>query len=1046
MPLILHQSNRLETLAGQFAQIYAEPGADPFNVASVVVQNAGMARWLSLRVADQLGISANLDFLFPAEFSWALMRKVIGGLPETAPFSPGPLAWRITAELERNGAEYAELKASLDKLDQQGVFQLARQLERLFDQYLFYRPGWIERWESGEDSHWQARLWRALRRAAPGARHWLDLQQDFLAKLPEAADALPRRVSFFGISELSPGYLRLLRASAAYMDIHFFVMNPCEQYWGDIEPEKDQLAAAAELEPYLETGNPLLASLGRQGRDFIDLLGQDDPLEQTHFIQPQGDTLLAQIQRDILHLVDRSASASGEPPLKMSPDSSLRIQACHTATREVEVLHDQLLAMLDEDHDLQPDDIVVMMPSVDDYASAVEAVFSAAPQKIPYSIADRKLLDATTSGRIFRQLLDLPDSRYEVNRVLDLVEAEPLLRRFGLDEESMERARHWCKVLRVRWGVDGRMRQEMDLPGSDEHSWRAAIRRLLLGYMLDEDEMFHGILPYREVEGAVATDLGRFVALLEKLFALRRWRNARMPVPDWLARFGGMLDDFFEPGDEADDIQTARSALARIAQQARQASYQSQVDFSLARKLVLDALAQENGGSRFITGGVTFCEMAPMRSVPFKVVCLLGMDDGKFPHPQRRVSFDLMADSYWRGDRSSRLQERYLFLESLLAARRRLYISYTGQSVMTNEDMPPSVLVSELLDFVRNAYGVAPESLVTKQALQPFSRRYLDGGGLFTYADLGVADTDSGTDGQTDALTALPPFADEAVAAPPSEVVYLDDLETFIVHPVRYFLHESLGLARFWDERELDEREPFALGPFEPREVRKMLDCITDDFAEQRLRAQGMLPHGAVGDIVLAQQQEALDALHARLPDCAPEPPLAFSVDLGDKTLAGTLEGMSGQGLLLMLYDKPWHHDLLRFWLRHLVSQMVSSHERAATSRLVYPDGEIALQPVENASEQLRAMLDAWEQGRQRPIHCMRKSTCAWVEASRDGKPSPVQAALKEWNSSRKPESADLAYQIAFRGLDADLLFDEEFEHWAGVLWNGFFEAGGVTP
>ena len=1040
--LILHQSNRLEVLADQFAGMCADSPGDPFASEKVVVQNAGMARWLSLRLADKAGIAANLAYPFPAEFSWSLMREVLGGLPETAPFSPGPLAWRIMAELEQNGAEYAELQISLDKLNQQGVFQLARQLERLFDRYLFYRPKWIQRWEAGKDDHWQARMWRALREAAPGAKHWLDLQDDFLAKLPQAADALPARVSFFGISELSPGYLRLLHASARYMDIHVFVMNPCEQYWGDIESEKHKLEADDELEPYLEIGNPLLASLGRQGRDFIDLLAQEDRTqEQTHFVQPEAETLLAQIQRDILNLVDRGGE-NAAPPLKMQPDSSLQIHACHTITREVEVLHDQLLAMLDAGQDvdggLQPADIIVMMPSVDDYASAVEAVFSAAPQQIPYSIADRKVLDATTTGRIFRQLLDVPDSRYEVNRVLDLVEAEPLQQRFGLDDEATERVRQWCKVLRVRWGIDGQMRRDMDLPDSDEHSWRAAIRRLLLGYMLDQDELYQGILPYREVEGAAAVDLGRFVTLLEKLFALRRWRNRKLSVEDWFERFAGMLDDFFEPGEAVDDIQMIRTALARIAQQTRQASYQGEVDFDLARKLVLDALGQENGGSRFITGGVTFCELAPMRSVPFKVVCLLGMDDGKFPHPQRRVSFDLMADRYLRGDRSSRLQERYLFLESLLAARRRLYISFIGQNVITNKELPPSVLVSELLDFVRKAYGVDPESLLTKQALQAFSRRYVASGKLFTYADFGVARR-----GDDAALTRpLPVFADKVIDAPSSDVVYLDDLENFIVHPVRYFLHESLGLARFRGEQELDEREPFALGPFEPKDVRQALDRISDDFAEQRLRAQGLLPHGAVGEIVLAQQQAALETLRARLPECAPEPPLSFNIELDDKTLAGTLEGQSGQGMLLMLYDKPYHHDLLRFWVRHLAMQL----QRRGSSRLIYPDGEVALQPVENADEHMQGLLDAWEQGRHRPLHFMRKSAFAWAKASRGGRTPPEQSARTVWNNSRNPESADLAYQIAFRGLGPDDLFDAEFAHWAGVLWDGYLEAGGVAP
>jgi len=1031
-------------LARQFAQVCAEPGGDPFDAPVVVVQNAGMARWLSLRVADELGISANLEFLFPAEFSWSLMRMVIGDLPETAPFSPGPLAWRILGELENHPDQYPELKASLEALDQQGLFQLARQLERLFDQYLFYRPHWIERWESGEDRRWQARLWRALRERSPDAKHWLNLQDSFRRSLDrlagdKAAGALPRRVLFFGISELSPGYLGLLRASAEYMDIHFFVMNPCRVYWGDIEPEKIVETASAELQPYLEKGNTLLASLGRQGRDFFDLMHTMDAQTEDIWMEPDGATLLAHIQKDILNLVERPAAGAATGPAgkegAFKADGSLLFHSCHTPMREVEVLHDQLLAMLERDPHLTPSDIIVMAPSMADYAPAVEAVFGSV-DRLRFSIADQALLSASVEGRLFRQLLDIADSRYEVSRILDLVEAEPLQRHFGLDQEAVDRIRDWCERLRVRWGIDADMRRALGFVATGEHSWRAAMQRLLLGCMMDEDALFQGILPYTDIEGSLAVDAGNFTALLEKLFGLRDWRDRRLPVREWMELFTGILNDFVEADDNGDVLQSLRDQLARLTQQARQAGYEQNIEFSLARKLALDALETDMSQSRFLSAGVTFCELTPMRSVPFRVVCLLGMNDGAFPRNEARVGFDLMADSYHRGDRSSRVHDRYLFLESLLAARQRFYVSWVGQDVVTNDPLPPSVLVAELLDVLESEYGVDREALVTQQPLQAFSRRYLENNQLFTYADFGLVDRQEET-------CAGSPFLDIDLLADKPDRLDLAQLERFIIHPVRFYLGQVLGLARHWREEEMEAREPFEPGRFDVRDIRRQI-AACDELPEQRLRAQNLLPHGIAGEAVLQTQIEALDRLRARLPDAGPVADTSFSVEAGGVILAGALPYLREDGLLMPVYDKPWVKELLIFWLRHLAAQVSGLSDRPG--RLVYPEGEIRLEPPENASEQLAFFIAAFVRGQSRPLHFMPKSALAWADKQSRGGDEPAcrKAAQDVWNADQHPESADLAYDIAFRGEND--LFNEEFARLAGQLWGGYLTAGGIKP
>jgi len=289
-----------------------------------------------------------------------MLRTVIGALPETAPFAPGNLRWLILTVLEEDPADFPELAAYLNQADQKRYYELACQIETVFDRYLFYRPGWIIDWESGHDAdHWQARLWRKLVADTQGM-HWVNLRNKFMQALPSPEHQLPQRVSFFGVSELSPGYLELLGSLADEMDIHIYVVNPCEAFWSDISDEKTILKAPEEVSEYLEVGNPLLASMGRQGRDFFDLLLSLNSVEEDNqFITPPADSLLASVQRDVLTL----QQADAQQHTDISTDS-ISIHSCHSLMREAEVIHDQILATLEQDTSLTPADIVIMTPNM----------------------------------------------------------------------------------------------------------------------------------------------------------------------------------------------------------------------------------------------------------------------------------------------------------------------------------------------------------------------------------------------------------------------------------------------------------------------------------------------------------------------------------------------------------------------------------------------------------------------------------------------------------------------------------------------------------
>jgi len=1064
-----HQSNRLETLTDRLAELLRQPLRSPLAREIIVTQSNGLARWLALRLADRLGVCAHLDFQFPGTFLWEMARRVLHGLPPTSAFDRPVLNWRVMALLQEVGDEpaFAPVRAWLgDGRDDFRRYELACRITDCFDQYLIYRPDWIGQWENGEEDHWQAELWRRLARS--GETHRTRVQAQFRRALQHREvdrRRLPERVAVVGLSALPPLYLDLLAELAHCIDVHLLLLNPCQEYWGDIRAERDlaRLGEEVDLEAeYLTVGHPLLASLGKQGRDFIDLLQGYSRVEWEGFVEPAGDDLLHRLQADILHLRERGTAE--HPPLLLRPDDlSLQVHVCHGPMREVEVLHDQLLALFEAHRDLRPSDVIVMAPDIARYGPLIEAVFDVAPRerRIPFSVADQGLPVENPLIEAFFELLDLSGERFDAAQVMSLLEPPAVRRRFGLSEEDLDRVRHWVRAVGIRWGINAGIKDSWALPTTAGHTWQAGLDRLLLGYALPGQgrELYAGILPYDEVEGGEAQALGGLQSFLDELFGLHHGLRDQRPPADWITTLYALLDRFFDPRErEENELQLIRTALETLGEQAQQAQFAEPVSLSVMKSALRELLnVPESGAGRFLGGGVTCCAMVPMRSIPFAVVCLIGMNDDAYPRPNRPVGFDLMIRSFRRGDRSRRRDDRYLFLETLLSARRCLYLSYVGQNIRDNAVLPPSVLVSELLDMVDRGFvtaegGRPSAQLVTRHPLQAFSRRYFTGDPrLFSYAQEWLEASRQTGRGERDAaalLTATLPEPESAL-----RWVTLEGLTQFFKNPAKWLLRERLGIRVDEGEEALETREPFVPDALESYQ---MLDEMLELHREGRpvaeietiMRANGALPHGQVGECVFAEAYERVERFAGRLGRVFPRrdrAPLELDLALGDFRLTGRLTGMTKAGWVGYRLAKIKAGDYLKLWLHHLALNAMGLEDGVRQSYWVAEDQLVTLTPVEQPEMLLRGLLEWYWQGSQGLLHFFPKSGLAYVEQLRkDQEPNPdkaLWAARRAWEGEeRRPGTAEREnayYQLAFGETDP---LDEEFTTLAMAVFGPLFE------
>ena len=705
------------------------------------------------------------------------------------------------------------------------------------------------------------------------------------------------------------------------------------------------------------------------------------PVETTPAHVPPADRL---VEATPAHVLSARAQEGGQgrwPP----SDDSLQIHVCHSPLREAEVLHDRLLAIFDAHPDLEPADVLVLTPDLAVYGPAVEAVFGAAG-RIPCNVMRARGGESRTL-RAFLDLLDLPGSRLGAEAVLAPLDAPAVRTRFGIGEGDLPALRGLVREAGIRWGADQAHRGAEGLPETAGHTWRQGLRRLLLGYaMPDADILVEGLVPCpagADGFGAGEVDaelLGRFVSYCEEVIGLgARLAGERRPA-QWAGVLRGVVNGFLASGpgpargaagkagnrrfarEPAGEVDAVRALVRDFGREAGHG--ESPVPFALVRDVLRERVRDVSGEPARLADGVTVAGLALGRVFPAAVVCIAGMNDGVFPRIPSFPSFDLMAAGpARRGDRDVRHEDRFAFLEALLAARRCFLVSYTGRGLRDDAPIPPSVLVDELKDYLARRFPGA--TIETRHPLQPFSPRYFlsgalrtpggvassageaadppadgaaEGGGEATEGSGGAAGGGDGTaesrrgtaggapgealfsysHGMCEAARAMltgeqDPARPGRFARPlpePDEsqrVVDPADLISFFANPARFFLRHRLGARLEVDDATLDEEEPFELDGLERYRLRsevwsRMRAGTASERTEALLSGRGRLPQAGLGRVVHEREWEEAEQLEKQL---APHraaldaPSREVDFEIGGFRIVGALERIGPDGTMV---------------------------------------------------------------------------------------------------------------------------------------------------
>lgn len=1084
------------------------PVLDVMTPEVVAVPTRGIERWLQQQLAARLGagdgrtdgVCANVEFPFPANLFGHAHAAVSDIDPDTDPWAPERSVWAlldvVTASLRepwlRQFATHLE-KAAPE--GEQRVFASVRHVADLYDRYSVHRPAMIRTWAGGADVQeadggWQQALWRRLREriGTPSPAERLPLVCEALRDGVDVP-GLPERFSLFGLTRLPASYVDVLAALGAGHDVHLFLLHPSPEQWRKVakalEPKDGSISGSGVTgtggtrrrdDPTSElTKNPLLGSWGRDSREMqVVLATQAAGWADDHSgLDVQPVTLLERLQADVRS--DRPpvgrpfAGAPDKRPLLSAHDTSVRVHSCHGRARQVDVLRNAVLHLFEDDPSLEPRDVLVMCPDIETYAPLIHATFDSQPGEVPdggsgdgvtperpdlhVRLADRAIRQVNPLLSVVSRLLALADSRVTATEVLDLAGCEPVKRRFGFDDDDLSRMQEWVVQSRVRWGIDAAHRARFLLGDLEANTWRSGIDRILLGVaMADERQrVFGGVVPLDDVGSSDIELAGRIAELLDRLEDVLDSFSGVHPVSEWAGSIWSAAETLTDAGrgEEWQRTELGR-ILNEIAADATSGGATCGVGLGLADvKVVLgDRLRGRPSRANFRTGHLTICTLYPMRSVPHRVVCLLGLDDGAFPRNPERDGDDLILAEPNVGDHDARSDDRQLMLDALLAATDHLVITYTGSDERSNLPRPPAVPVGELLDAIDATVRVdggsdARERVVVKHPLQPFDKRNFTPGSLiepgpwsFDEANLEGARVAAARVGEH---VSSPRFLETVLDPVPDGPIELAELQKFLDSPAKAFLRQRLSVSTGDGGDEIDDVLPIELDGLRRWGVgesilKEVLDGGTIAGGIEAEVARGSLPPGMLSRSSLDDIEEGLQSLLDAGVDGGPSSSLAVNVDLsGGRRIVGTVPGLRNDVIYNVTYSRVAARHRLKAWVNLLTATAThperdfsvltigrdEAGEHGERARVVRtgplggvpgddPDPEkAAVARAHAARAHLELLVDLYLRGMCEPVPLYCQTSAAWAEAVVRGSGDAARAADRQWRSPFKDTGED---------------------------------------
>jgi Exonuclease V gamma subunit len=996
-------SNRTEILYEDLKErLFAS--TSPLAKRIVMVPSPAMKSWITLQLANDpdIGISAGIDIglVEPS------MRKIIQAvsLADTIRQSYEPSEMELALALEgaildvcknphKATIEWQPLihylgtdaikSKKLPKKITKRITALASALAKVFIDYGIYGANVIAEW--GDDTHkgWQPLLWQKMESLFAS---W-NYPAHKLASTSIKDDLFPEQlqIHLFGLSYFPPLYTRFLQRIAERVPVTYYLLSPCQKFWGDILSTKESLrlksfwqqknttlSSQETLDLLIRDNNPLLANLGRLGREMANRMEDCCPqttenysLPQTILNYPQYEelasddliltktdhplTLLEAIQSDMALLRNPE---SGDPIPFTAYDGSIQVHAAPKKMREVEAIHDALLSIIDkhsnDSHPITPGDILVMAPDVSSYLPFIRSVFKANSEALDVQLMEPQSATRHEVVRAFLHLLAMANGRWEASAFIQLLEFPSFRNKLNLDLEDVNTIQDWIKDAKIHWGTDNIHRTELmqrDYSSDSLHeesstgTWEDGFSRLL------ENLVFKPENTRNNIDFSQAELLGSILHIIRSLKEDFKplTNGSKLSLEDWSSYLSCLLEAYFSPYDPEGSsdgykiLQEHITSFSKASNRLKDATFA----FNTIQRHLEELLQKESSSYKEANlNAVRFSSLLPMRTVPAKIVVLMGMGDGEFPRQGQPKTWNLLSNNPAADYYPNTVDfDRYLFLESLLSARKYLLFSYVSQEPGNTKELGTSLLVKEVLNYLDAAYSVdnIKPSLhcCFKHALDPFDAKYFsDSTHLKSYS-------------QSNYKAALARYCTEKSPShsfierfePPTNVldtiqnnhkIDLADLTAFAKNPLKSYLNSHGLYVDKAENRQIVDDADLFLSHLNSWQL--LRDALTGSLTTTLAHAEktGSMPKGSFNPVGRDKLISDIEVIHNKLHELNPTdtdifpiffnerqsiaertekgwilPPLFIeSAEIGKIMIVGKIDLTAEQGLILLKQDK----------------------------------------------------------------------------------------------------------------------------------------------
>lgn len=963
------KSNLLTLLADRLAEsLYRAGDGDPFYAPEIIVPNLDTARWLQLHIAEKIGFAGNLNFMLPAEWQWNQIRKLYPDLPKSLPADSEPMKWAIYSLLSESDLERdfpvvgLFLQKQAGAMKERALLRFSAQISSIFDQYLIYRPEMLLRWQNGktnDEEEWQARLWNRLndrwRERAPEGEHFRKNKAEFcieaINKIGEGLIDPGRSLSLFNPGLIPEPVVKMIRESGKATSVSIYLISM---------PELD------------EPQNPLLHSLSEEMKSvqkLYDITGFEvDEIMDNHF--PKSG--LGRIRKSLYKDMGSAELEQGKMP------AGVEIRSCHSELREVETLQRFLVSRFDKDPKLHPDDVLVVTPDTERYEQAVHAVFGASESglpSMPYHIGGSVQAGEYGLLRSFQMLTGLPESRFTFSEVMDLFQTRAVMGKFGVSEADTATVRNWMEQNHVTWGLNDDHRRELGQPEGSPRTWEAAIRRGWLGQWLPADSPgeFSGELLFHSVENTGEQQLwAAFSAYLNLLGDFRAKTKGNFHPVKWTEITEEFMERVFSKKSmESLEVSTLLRSIKKIREAGELAGSGMKIKWNLFSDELKKLSDQSSAAGARFTRGVTFSSMVPVRSIPFKIVAMVGLNENEFPRKPSAPGFDLMAKYPKAIERNRKKEDRNLFLESILAAQEIHYLSYIGRRREDNEVIAPSPVVGEWIDYISGSAGIKVDKIIREEPLTIFSPESFKGDENFS--DLARKSAEkilSGEEKPEGLITG-------SVSGTETETdIEVSRLLSFYGMPIKDYVRNSLGVRILAEEEEVKEFELNALDKHIL--FRKLFDWKLRGLSEQEITEMilqsGLVPEGWAGESEVRELSEyAVTALEMISVDGYSPLVNELDVDISydEYRISGTITSFSEHGFLDLNPSTMKGKILIASWLKHLLYNVSIKGESESMLYCELKRGKpkrVLFKPPEEPDKVLKELAGFYSDGLSKPV------------------------------------------------------------------------------